>query len=101
MDSLLSGRNKIIAVNTWTISLIRYGAAIMKWTKNKLYETKTLGKRKSKKMITLNKKNYSRSGRGRGLIGCKMYVKAEKDSLGWCFKHKMEVFIVAVRNSYT
>ena len=61
MDSLLSGRNKIIAVNTWTISLIRYGAAIMKWTKNKLYETKTLGKRKSKKMITLNKKNYSRS----------------------------------------
>ena len=61
MDSLLSGRNKIIAVNTWTISLIRYGVAIMKQTKNKLYETKTLGKRKSKKMITLNKKNYSRS----------------------------------------
>ena len=61
MGSLLSGRNKIIAVNTWTVSLIRYGAAIMKWTKNKLYETERLRKRKSRKMITLNKRNYTRS----------------------------------------
>ena len=30
--SRLDGRNKIMAINTWAVSLMRYGAGIVKWT---------------------------------------------------------------------
>ena len=36
MKSRLNGRSKMIVVNTWAISLMRYGAAIVKWTKTNL-----------------------------------------------------------------
>ena len=36
MKSRLNGRNKIIAINTWAVSLMRYGACIVKWTKTNL-----------------------------------------------------------------
>ena len=36
MKSRLNGRNKIIAINTWVVSLMRYGAGIVKWTKSLL-----------------------------------------------------------------
>ena len=31
-----NGRNKIMAVNTWVVSVIRYGAGIMKWNTDEL-----------------------------------------------------------------
>ena len=31
-----NGRNKIMAVNTWVVSVIRYGAGILKWNKDEL-----------------------------------------------------------------
>ena len=30
----LNGRNKIMALNTWAVSILRYGAGILKWNKN-------------------------------------------------------------------
>ena len=87
MKSRLSGRNKIIAINTWAVSLMRYGAGIVKWTKNELDEID----RKTRKVLTLNKKLQPRSDvdryvsrmkGGRGLIGCKMCVKADENRLG-------------------
>ena len=87
MRSTLNSRNKIIAINTWTVSLMRYGAGIVKWTKSELDK---IG-RKTRKVMTLNKKLHPRSyvdrlyvsrmEGERGLIGCKMCVKAEKYSL--------------------
>ena len=44
MKSRLNGRNKIIAINMWTVSLMRYGAGILKWTKSELDEIERLGK---------------------------------------------------------
>ena len=44
-------RSKITAINTWAVSLMRYGAGILKWTKRELDETD----RKTKKVMTLNK----------------------------------------------
>ena len=38
MKSRLNGKNKIIAINTWAVSLMRYGAGIVKWTKSELDE---------------------------------------------------------------
>ena len=88
MKSRLNGRNKIIAINTWAVSLMRYGAGIVKWTKSELDEID----RKTRNVMTLNKELHPRSyvnrlyvsrmERGRRLIGCKMCVKAEENSLG-------------------
>ena len=36
MKSKLHGRNKIEAINTWAVSLLRYGAGIIGWTKEDL-----------------------------------------------------------------
>ena len=43
----------------------------------------------------------SRMEGGRGLIGCKMCMKAVENSLGWYVKHHIETLIVAVRISNT
>ena len=32
LRSKLNGRNKIMAVNTWAVSVMRYGAGTLKWT---------------------------------------------------------------------
>ena len=107
IKSRLSCRNKIIPINTWAFSLMRYGAGIVKWTKKELDEID----RKTRKVLTLNKEFHPRSniGRlyisgmegGRGLIGCKMYVEAEENSLEWFVKHHIEPLIVAARISNT
>ena len=36
LRSKLNGRNKIMAVNTWMVSVMRYGEGIMKWNTDKL-----------------------------------------------------------------
>ena len=36
LKSKLNGRNKIMALNTWVVSILRYGAGILKWNKNEL-----------------------------------------------------------------
>ena len=67
---------------------MRYGAVIVKWTKRELDEIDI----KAKKVMTLNKELHplsyvcrfyvSRVEGGGGLIGSKMCVKAEENSLG-------------------
>ena len=67
--------------------------------------------RKTKKVMTMNKELHSRSDvdrlyvfrmeGGRGLIGRKVCVKLEENSLGWYVKHHIEPLIVAVRISNT
>ena len=82
-----------------------YGADIVKWTKRVLDDIN----RKTRKVLTLNKELHPRSdidrlyvsrmeGR-RGLIVCKMSVRAEEDSLGCYVKRHIEHLIVAVRIS--
>ena len=87
MKSRLNGRNKIIAINTWALSSMRYGAGIVKWTKNELHEID----RKTRNVLTLNNELHPRSDvdrlyvsrmeGGRGQMGCQMCVKAEKTAL--------------------
>ena len=54
----LNGRNKIMALNTWAVSISRYGAGILKWNKNKLKEMD----RKTRKFMKTNKELHPRSG---------------------------------------
>ena len=71
MKSQLSGKNKIKTANTWAVSLMRYGAGLIKWNKEELPEID----RKSRKITTMNKElrprsDVARKKGGRGLIGC-------------------------------
>ena len=76
MRSKLNGRNKIMAVNIWAVSLMRYGAGILGWNTNELQKLD----RKTRKIMTINKDLHSRSDvariyvsrrrGGRGLISC-------------------------------
>ena len=88
MKSKLNDRNKTMAVY-----LIRYGAGIMKRTNSELDGIY----RKIRKVMTINKELHPRSdvdwfyvSRIEGLVGCKMCVKVEKNSLGWYVKHHIE-----------
>ena len=36
LKSKLNGKNKINAINTWAASVLRYGAGIIRWTKEEL-----------------------------------------------------------------
>ena len=49
LKSKLNGRNKIMALNTWAVSILRYGAGILKWNKNELQEMD----RKTRKFMTM------------------------------------------------
>ena len=99
MKSKLNGRNKILAANTWAVSLIRYGAGILRWTKNELQEID----RKTRKVMTINKELHPRSDvariyvsrkrGGRGLMSCESCVKGEENNLGWYIKNSREILL--------
>ena len=76
LKSKLNGLNKIMTLNTWAVSILRYGAGILKWNKNELQEMD----RKTRKFMTMNKElhprsdvarlHVSRKNIRRGFIGC-------------------------------
>ena len=50
LKSKLNGKNKILAINTYVVSILRYGAGILKWTAD---ESKNMD-RKSRKILTMH-----------------------------------------------
>ena len=99
MRSKLHGRNKIKATNTWAVSLMRYGAGIIKWSKEELQAID----RKTRKIMTMNKELHPRSDvatiyvarkkGGRGLISCESCVKEEENNLSWYIKNSEEIML--------
>ena len=87
MKSRLNGKNKIKAMNTSAVFLMRYGAGIAKWTVAEFDEMD----RKTRKMMKIDKEFHpksdvdrlyvTRSKGERGLIGCKSCVFTEENSL--------------------
>ena len=49
LKSRLNGKNIITAIYTWAVSLLRYGAGLINWTKNELQELD----RKTRKKLTM------------------------------------------------
>ena len=78
----LNGMNKIMALNTWAVSILRYGAGMINWNKNELQE-------------------MARKNGRRRLIGCENSVKSEENGLGWYIKNNLEPLLVVVRISGT
>ena len=105
LKSKPNGRNKIMAMNTWAMSILRYDDVILKWNKNELQETGI----KARKVMTMNKGLHARSNfarlyvsrknGGTGLIGGENGVKGEESGLGWCVKNNLELLLAAVRTS--
>ena len=92
-----------MAVNNWTISVMRYGAEILKWNTNEL---KSL-ERRTRKFMTmhgaLHPKNdvdrvyLSRGMRGRGLISFEGCIRMEENNLEWYVRNSNEPLIEEVR----
>ena len=50
LGTKLNGRSKMLAVNTWAITLLRYGAGAVKWNQEELRALD----RKTRKLLTLH-----------------------------------------------
>ena len=107
LRSKLNGRNKIMAVNTWAVSVMRYGAGILKWNTDEL---KSLDRRTRKFMTmhgTLHPKSdidrvhLRREMGGRGLIICEGYIRMEENSLGWYVRNSVEPLIEGIKAAET
>ena len=85
LKSKLNGRNKIMALNTWVVSIWRYSPGILKWNKNELQEMD----RKTRKFMTMNKELHPKSDVARLHVSRKIVeedlldcVKSEQNGLG-------------------
>ena len=86
LKSKLNGGNIISAINSKVVSIVRYGAGIIKWTKNELEELD----RKTRKLMTMygaqhpkadvDRMYLKRCDGGRGLIGVEDCVQADVNS---------------------
>ena len=82
-ESTLNGQNKIQAINTWAIPILRYTGGIMDWTKENLHQLDT----KTRKILTINRMLHPkadvdriylpRQSGGRGLMSAEDTVQLE------------------------
>ena len=94
-------KNKIVAINTWAISVLRYRVGLVKWNKEEVQKFD----RKTRKMImygTLHPKSdidriYVRRERGRGLISCENCIWSEENNLCWYVKNCVEKLLEEVK----
>ena len=103
LQSKRNGRNKINAINTWAVSLLRYGAGILNWRKDEVTEID----RRTRKLMTMNgafdpKSDVSRlyvtrKQGGRGLIGIEKCVRAEGNNLARYVQNTKEEMLQMVR----
>ena len=104
LKSKLNGKNKIKAINTWAVAVLRYGAGILTWNVEELKELD----RKTRKLLTMHKGLHpksdvdrlylSRKDGGRGLMSCEHVIRSEENNLGWYLKHSKEGLLQGVKH---
>ena len=87
LRSQLNEGNVTAGMNTWTVGIIRYGAGVLDWAKEKLKSIDI----KTRKLMTMNgslnpsgnvgRLYLARKEGGRGLISCEECVNVEVQSL--------------------
>eukprot|EP00112_Aurelia_sp_Birch-Aquarium-sp1_P017963 Seg422.8 transcript_id=Seg422.8/GoldUCD/mRNA.D3Y31 product="hypothetical protein" protein_id=Seg422.8/GoldUCD/D3Y31 len=104
LKSKLNGMNNISAINSRAVSVVRYGAGIIKWTKEELEKLDG----KPRKFLTIHQAFHcqgdvdrlyvKRSKGGRGLISVEDCVNIEINSLRKHVADSDEYLMVAVKN---
>ena len=99
LRSSLNAGNKIQAINSRAVSLMRYGAGIIEWTKE---DTRQMD-RKTRKLFTMyrsmhpqsdvDRLYWKRTEGGRGLQSIEVVVEIEKASMGF-YLHQAEEFML-------
>ena len=102
LRSSLNSGNTVQAINARAVSIIRYGAGIIEWTKTELKEID----RKTRKMFTIyhsmhpqgdvDRLYWKRKEGGRGLLSVQDVVKIEENSMGFYIKDKEETLLAEV-----
>ena len=104
LKSKLNGKNKIQAVNTWAVAILRYGAGIIDWKGDDLKQLD----RSTRKTLTMYGAFHPRSDvdrlyvkrreGGRGLISVEACVKLEENNLGLYVHESNEMLLKGVKN---
>ena len=103
LKSKLNGKNKIQAINTWAVVVIRYGAGIINW---KVDELKKMDRTTRKALITygtLHPKSdidglyLKQKHGGRGLISIEMCVRLEENNLSLYVRVSNEMLLKDVK----
>ena len=103
LKSKLNGKNKIQAINTWAVALLRYGAGIINW---KVDELKIMDRTTRKTLAihrALHPKSYierlylKRKHGGKGLISIKTCVRSEENNLGLYVRESNEMLLKGVK----
>ena len=102
LKSKLNGGNIISSINSRAVSVIRYGAGVIKWTKLELQDLD----RKTRKIMTMYGAHHpkadvdrlyiKRADGGRGLIGVEDCVRMEINSLKEYVQNADEELMIAV-----
>ena len=105
LKSKLHGGNIISAINSRAVSIVRYGAGIISWSKKELENLD----RKTRKLMTMNGGHHpkadvdrlylKRCEGGWGLIGLEDYVQVEVHSLKKCLSTSKEKILKEVSRS--
>ena len=93
LKSKLSER--ILAVSTWAVSVLRYHAGILRWNKDEIAKLD----RRTRKMTMygalhpksdVNRIYLPRARGGRGLISCERCIRSEENNMGWYVTNSIE-----------
>ena len=103
LKSKLNGKNKIQAINTWAVALLRYGAGIINW---KVAELKKIY-RTTRKTLTMygafhpksdvDRLYLKRKHGGRDLISVATCVRSEENNLGLYVRDPDEMLLKGVK----
>ena len=103
LKSKLNERNKILGVNTWAVSVLRYDAGIVKWNEDELAKLD----RMTHKMMTMygalhsksdvNRVYLPRARGGLGLISCERCNRSEENNTGWYVRNSIEPLLKALK----
>ena len=101
LKSKLNGKNKIQAINTWAVALLRYGTGIINW---KVDELKKMD-RTTRKTLTMYGVLHPKSDIDRlylnrkheGLISIEMCVRLEENNLGLYASGSNEMLLKGVK----
>ena len=105
LKSKLNGGNKILAVNTCAVLVLRYGARILKWNKDEVAKLN----RRTRKMMTMygalhpkidvNRISLSTARGTRGLISCESCIRSEENNMGWYLKYSTKPLLEAAKSA--